>query len=55
LKKVALGRQDMGALFVMFGFHGFAVAVPWMNDVRPVSNARCGVFFALAMRLKRYR
>ena len=106
--RVALSRQDTGALtvlvgaiFLMFGFHGFAVAVPWMSSVMPVSEAvrECpgaiepswpavfcshgqplewkyglikdhpirfavaclqmivggGVFFAMAMRLKRYR
>lgn len=47
---MALTRDDTGALTVlaaaialMFGFHGFAVAVPWMDAVMPVSEAmqRC--------------
>ena len=105
---MALSRQDTGALTVfgaaaclVFGFFGFAVAVPWITAVMPVSEAvrECpgaiepswpavfcshgqplewkyglikdhpirfavaclqmivggGVFFAMAMRLKRYR
>jgi hypothetical protein len=47
---VALSRGDAGALTVLgataglvFGFFGFAVAVPWMTAVMPVSDAslRC--------------
>ena len=47
---MALIRQDTGALLtiggaacLIFGFFGFAVAVPWMSDVMPVSEAvqRC--------------
>ena len=50
LTHVALSRQDAGALTVlgaavclMFGFFGFAVAVPWATAVMPVSEAaqRC--------------
>ena len=108
LTRVALSNQDTGALTVlaaagclMFGFFGFAVAVPWTTAVMPVSEAvqRCpgaidpswpavfcshgqplewkygliedhpmrfalawlqtivglGAFFALGLRLKRYR
>jgi hypothetical protein len=105
---VAVSRQEAGALTLLgaavcliFGFFGFAVAVPWTTAVMPVSEAaqQCrgaidpswpavfcnhsqpsewrygliedhpirfalaylqmivgwGVFFALAVRLKRYR
>jgi hypothetical protein len=47
---VALSRGDAGALTwlgaaacLMFGFFGFAVAVPWTTSVMPVSEAlqRC--------------
>jgi len=47
---VTLGSQKAGALTVLgaavcliFGFFGFAVAVPWMTAVMPVSDAvqRC--------------
>jgi hypothetical protein len=47
---VALSRENAGALTVlgaaaclMFGFFGFAVAVPWITAVMPVSEAiaRC--------------
>jgi hypothetical protein len=47
---VALSKQEAGALTVlgaavclMFGFFGFAVAVPWITAVMPVSEAvqRC--------------
>jgi hypothetical protein len=47
---VALSRRDAGALTVlgaavclMFGFFGFAVAVPWITAVMPVNEAvqRC--------------
>jgi hypothetical protein len=47
---VALNRRDAGALMalgaavcLMFGFFGFAVAVPWTTAVMPVSEAvqRC--------------
>jgi hypothetical protein len=47
---VALSEQDAGALTVLaaaaclvFGFFGFAVAVPWITAVMPVSEAmqRC--------------
>jgi len=47
---MALSRQDIGALTALgaaaclfFGFFGFAVAVPWMTAVMPVSEAlqRC--------------
>ena len=106
--RAALTRHDAGALtvlvgaiFLIFGSFGFAVAVPWMTAVMPVSEAvsQCpgaidpswpavfcnhsqplewkyglikdhptrfalaclqmivgwGVFFALGVRLKRYR
>ena len=43
---MALSRQDAGALTVpgaavclMFGFFGFAVAVPWITAVMPVGEA----------------
>ena len=47
---MALSRQDVGALTALgaagclvFGFFGFAVAVPWTTAVMPVSEAvqRC--------------
>ena len=47
---MALSRLDAGAVTVlaaavclMFGFFGFAVAVPWISSVMPVSEAmqRC--------------
>jgi hypothetical protein len=47
---VTISREDAGALTVlgaaaclMFGFFGFAVAVPWTTAVMPVSEAvqRC--------------
>jgi hypothetical protein len=50
LKRMAVTRQTAGALTVlgaavclMFGFFGFAVAVPWITAVMPVSEAvqRC--------------
>src|SRR5262245_58549346 len=50
LTNVALGKHDFAALTVlgaaaclMFGFFGFAVAVPWMTAVMPVGEAmqRC--------------
>ena len=43
---MALSKQNAGALTVlaaaaclMFGFFGFAVAVPWLTAVTPVSEA----------------
>jgi len=43
---VPLSRQDVGALTalgcavcLMFGFFGFAVAIPWATAVMPVSQA----------------
>jgi len=43
---VTLSRHDAGALTVLaaaaclfFGFFGFAVAIPWMTAVMPVSEA----------------
>ena len=47
---MALSTEDAGALTVLgaaaclvFGFLGFAVAIPWMTGVMPVSEAmqRC--------------
>src|SRR5262249_16440545 len=43
---VALGKHDVGALMMLgpparliFGFFGFAVAIPWATAVMPVSEA----------------